>query len=250
MADTWDEAAGRARLAATTPGPWQYYGDVICGVTARCHCSLDHARSYTVAMEPDRPHEAHDIVSGVAECDVDDETIPDFEQYKHDLQFIAHAPADLRAALAALDAARAECGRLFQLACDFRAASLLEAGGGDPAGVTPAHVERHVTELRAECDRLRARLEECRLIGAGESDAVAESLQLRSERDHWQRKWAEGREEVGRLRAALMRIQEWDCLNPPRQDLLHDLPWLRRLVDEALGAGQGRPDDLGGTARD
>jgi hypothetical protein len=196
------------------------------------------------------------------------------------LQCAWHAPADLRAALAALDAARAECDRLGQLVCDFRAASLLEVGGGDPAGVTPAHVERHVTELRVECDRLRAkleeadgviaaatsaiteqlnravalsrecdrlraRLEECRLIGMGESGAVAESLQLRSECDHWQRKWAEGREEVDRLRAVLTRIQGWDCLNPPRQDLLHDLPWLRRLVDEALGAGQGRPD-LGG----
>jgi hypothetical protein len=53
------------------------------------------------------------------------------------------------------------------------------------------------------------------------------------------------RAECGQLRAALIRIQGWDCLNPPRQDLLHDLPWLRRLVDEALGAGQGRPD-LGG----
>jgi hypothetical protein len=72
------------------------------------------------------------------------------------LQCAWYAPADLRAALAALDAARVECDRLSQLVCDFRAASLLEAGGGDPAGVTPAHVERHVTELRAECDRLRA----------------------------------------------------------------------------------------------
>jgi hypothetical protein len=189
VADTWDEAACRARLAATTPLPWQYYGDVICGVTARCHCSLDHARSFAVAMEPDRPHEAHDIVSGVAECDVDDETIPDFEQYKRDLQFIAHAPADLGAALAALDAARAK----------------IDEADGVIAAATAAitrQLDRAVTAER-ECDRLRARLEECRLTGAGESDAVAELLQLRSERDHWQRKWAEGRDEIDRLRAAL-----------------------------------------------
>jgi hypothetical protein len=107
------------------------------------------------------------------------------------------------------------------------------------------HAPADLYEALAEIDRLRARLEECRLIGVGESDAVAELLQLRSERDHWQRKWVEGREEIDRLRAALTRIQGWDCLNPPRHDLLHDLPWLRRLVDEALGAGQGRPD-LGG----
>ena len=36
------------------------------------------------------------------------------------------------------------------------------------------------------------------------------------------------------LRAALKRIQAWDCLNPPRIDLCADLPWLRCLVDEAL----------------
>jgi len=36
------------------------------------------------------------------------------------------------------------------------------------------------------------------------------------------------------LRATLHSIQSWDCLNPPRADLLADLPWLRRLVDDAL----------------
>jgi hypothetical protein len=56
---------------------------------------------------------------------------------------------------------------------------------------------------REECGRLRARLEECRLIGVGESDFVKELLRLKAECGHWQRKWAEGREEVDRLRAAL-----------------------------------------------
>ena len=37
-----------------------------------------------------------------------------------------------------------------------------------------------------------------------------------------------------RLREALKTIQAWDCLNPPRPDLLGDLPWLRRVVDAAL----------------
>jgi hypothetical protein len=40
--------------------------------------------------------------------------------------------------------------------------------------------------------------------------------------------------EVRRLRAALKRIAEWDCLNPPDPSLCCDHPWLRRLVDSAL----------------
>ncbi len=39
------------------------------------------------------------------------------------------------------------------------------------------------------------------------------------------------------MQSALVKIQQWDCLNPPRADLLSDLPWLRKLVDDALGAG-------------
>ncbi len=43
-------------------------------------------------------------------------------------------------------------------------------------------------------------------------------------------------EEIAALRVALTTIQAWDCLNPPRGDLLADLPWLRRVVDAALAA--------------
>lgn len=43
---------------------------------------------------------------------------------------------------------------------------------------------------------------------------------------------AEARAE--RYRVALETIGAWDCLNPPRADLLADLPWLRAVVDIAL----------------
>src|SRR5260221_7110983 len=39
---------------------------------------------------------------------------------------------------------------------------------------------------------------------------------------------------------ALKMIAEWDCLNPPRPDLLSDLPWLKRLVDRALAGHDPR----------
>lgn len=38
--------------------------------------------------------------------------------------------------------------------------------------------------------------------------------------------------------AALRKIQQWDCLNPPRPELLADLPWLKRVVDAALDDSQ------------
>jgi small-conductance mechanosensitive channel len=44
------------------------------------------------------------------------------------------------------------------------------------------------------------------------------------------------------LETALRTIQAWDCLNPPRSDLLADLPWLRNVVDAALGStGETKP---------
>jgi hypothetical protein len=36
------------------------------------------------------------------------------------------------------------------------------------------------------------------------------------------------------LRDTLRTIQAWDCLNPPRTELLSNLSWLKRVVDEGL----------------
>jgi len=44
--------------------------------------------------------------------------------------------------------------------------------------------------------------------------------------------------EIGRLREALRQISGWDCLNPPQAEILADLPWLRRLVDDALAPAE------------
>ena len=36
---------------------------------------------------------------------------------------------------------------------------------------------------------------------------------------------------IRELEDVLRHIQQWDCLNQPRTDLLADLSWLRKLVD-------------------
>lgn len=41
-----------------------------------------------------------------------------------------------------------------------------------------------------------------------------------------------------KLYETLKTIQHWDCLNPPRTDLLGDLAWLKKLVDAALAPSQ------------
>lgn len=46
--------------------------------------------------------------------------------------------------------------------------------------------------------------------------------------------WQQTAEALKVAQAALIKVQQWDCLNPPRPELLADLPWLKRLVDEAL----------------
>lgn len=49
---------------------------------------------------------------------------------------------------------------------------------------------------------------------------------------------AELEAEVTRLRAAIVRVQQWDMLNPPNPLFCADFPWLRALVDEALGGSK------------
>jgi hypothetical protein len=44
---------------------------------------------------------------------------------------------------------------------------------------------------------------------------------------------------IADLEGAFKTIRAWDCLNPPRPDLLGDLPWLRSVVDAALSSGKG-----------
>ncbi len=41
------------------------------------------------------------------------------------------------------------------------------------------------------------------------------------------------------LRAALVTISQWDCLNPPATQMCADLSWLKELVAAALLAGKG-----------
>ena len=42
------------------------------------------------------------------------------------------------------------------------------------------------------------------------------------------------RAKLATARTHLTTIGEWDCLNPPQKKLLSDLPWLRKVVDDAL----------------
>lgn len=41
-------------------------------------------------------------------------------------------------------------------------------------------------------------------------------------------------ERAERFEKTLRTILEWDYLNPPQKELCHDLPWLRKLIEEAL----------------
>lgn len=48
----------------------------------------------------------------------------------------------------------------------------------------------------------------------------------------------EARRKAQKYERALRAIQKWDCLNPPRGELLSDLPWLKQLVDTALSESE------------
>ncbi len=68
-------------------------------------------------------------------------------------------------------------------------------------------------------------------------DNEALSDNLRSTQERCNELLEEARSERRRrkkLEAALHQILQWDCLNPPRADLLADLPWLRNLIEKTL----------------
>lgn len=66
-------------------------------------------------------------------------------------------------------------------------------------------------------------------------------IDVAAAREETQELWQEAEAAEARvavLEDALRRIAEWDCLNPPSSDLCADHPWLKRLVDAALGKEQ------------
>lgn len=75
--------------------------------------------------------------------------------------------------------------------------------------------------------------------------AEAEVARLRAEIAGVRSGLAFYKPEAERYRAALRTIRQWDCLNPPRPDLLGDLPWLRQVVDGALAGGERGASDGG-----
>jgi hypothetical protein len=87
VADTWDEAACRARLAATPPGEWT-------------HRQIGRAGLHNVEDLVECGDLLIAVTPGVG---TDRAAIA---------RFIAHAPADLGAALAEIDRLRAEYDRL------------------------------------------------------------------------------------------------------------------------------------------
>lgn len=70
---------------------------------------------------------------------------------------IADVCGALKTAPALTDPRDAELADLHQRVCDFQAASMLDVGGqGGPCLVEPRHVERHITDLRAELAKVTA----------------------------------------------------------------------------------------------
>jgi hypothetical protein len=98
--------------------------------------------------------------------------------------------------------------------------------------LTPLNMHGHAASWEEELaatvrERDAARIEagECR------SEAIENKVQLLA----LQRDLEHTNAERLRLRLVLVQIQDWDCLNPPDARLCADHPWLRRLIDNALG---------------
>ena len=102
-------AAIRERERKATPGEWYYIGDNIVGVSADCCCPPAHDPAPgSFIMEPNVPHEAHDIVPSREDALASNEAMhahgvtPDFEQWKDDCRFIAAARTDVLLLLEAI----------------------------------------------------------------------------------------------------------------------------------------------------
>lgn len=142
----------------------------------------------------------------------------DGDRLDADLAFISAARTDLPAVVAALRDALAEVKRLKPLAGEhgvWKAEALRRREEQHRLEAKVAHIEASGPDhdLRA-CSTFVREFSDRLMEVTHERDALAV--------------------ENARLRAALTHIQRWDCLNPPRGDLLADLPWLARLVDAAL----------------
>lgn len=117
-----------------------------------------------------------------------------------------------------------------------------------------------VKALEDEVERLRAQIHSCgecgaQMVGADFLTAVDKAVEgrvpelqernaeLHGEVDHLRaaladkalllERYAVVRDENERLRSVLRTVQQWDSLNPPAPST--DFPWLRKLVDDALG---------------
>ncbi len=110
----------------------------------------------------------------------------------------------------------------------------LEMGRDWVNRLRPAQLAAVVPEL----ERLRWELEASRKqvtwTSAILTRAEAERTDLQLQRDELEMELASAKGREERLREALVRIQQWDMLNPPRVDMASDLAWLRGVVDAAL----------------
>jgi hypothetical protein len=109
---------------------------------------------------------ACEILKGkvVVDLDAARDALTDCAAYHFSQASLEEQSADTRAIVdaaivGAVDVASrdAEIAMLQQLVADFKAAAMLDVGS-DPDGVTPAHVEREITKLRADVEALRKAL--------------------------------------------------------------------------------------------
>jgi hypothetical protein len=90
--------------------------------------------------------------------------------------------------------------------------------------------EGHVQSLTSLIERVSAK-------------AAAESVELqeaKAREEHWYRKYKAADAKLNKLWGLVERISQWDQLNPPAPQ--SDLPWLKKLVEEAWSVLRGAAD--------